>query len=42
MTYNKPEVVELGDATRVIQQPAKNDTISDGPQTVVPAYELDE
>lgn len=42
MTYNKPEITVLGDAAEVIQAPLKNIDVSDGPDTVNPAYDLDE
>ncbi len=44
MTYNKPEVTVLGDATRVIKQQGKGSQNIDGLDTRdnVPAYDLDE
>ena len=42
MTYNKPEVELLGDASRVIQQLGKVGDTGDGSRIDVPAYDLDE
>ncbi len=44
MTYNKPEIVVLGEAGRLIQAGSKPSQLDDGSnsQTIVPAYELDE
>ncbi len=44
MTYNKPTIEVLGEATRVIQG-VKNNQQVDSPSTgatIAPAYELDE
>ncbi len=43
MTYRKPEVTELGDASRVIQQIGKVGTLESSKHPKVsPAYDLDE
>jgi hypothetical protein len=42
MTYNKPAVTVLGDATGVIQGGKALPQSPDGPKRIVPAYDLDE
>jgi hypothetical protein len=44
MTYNRPEITVLGDATRVIKQSGKGSQFIDGLDTRdnAPAYDLDE
>lgn len=42
MTYDKPEVAVLGDASRVIQGQGKIGDPGDGTLVDVPAYDLDD